>query len=187
MTKVFKTQQEFIKEFKNGSVALRRDGVKLWLLESTLRVCMADKDLTLSEAERSFGELFACSESELLYFGKDCLQTDNFITVLDFLTLPIFEQKEKKDKSNKLTYELDFDFIKQMAERMQSNKGKYEPYNWQKQIDIEDLKQALFRHVIAFMSGEARDDGREYGHIEAIACNAMMINYQLKNNEKGTF
>lgn len=89
--------------------------------------------------------------------------------------------KETKDK---LSYELDFSFITQIAERMATNKGKYPPYNWQKPIPIEELKQALYRHVMAVMQGETEDDGREYGHLEAIALNAMFINYQLKNKPK---
>ena len=69
-----------------------------------------------------------------------------------------------------------------MAERMASNKGKYEPYNWKKLDNVEDLKQALFRHVIDIMKGNYEDDGREFGHLEAAADDLMMINYQLRNN-----
>ena len=92
------------------------------------------------------------------------------------------ENKAYKEKEGKLFYELDWDFITQMAERMASNKGKYEPYNWKKLDNVEDLKQALFRHVIDIMKGNYEDDGREFGHLEAAADDLMMINYQLKNN-----
>lgn len=88
-----------------------------------------------------------------------------------------------KEQSEKLNYELDFEFITQVAERMQTNKGKYEPYNWKKPIDTESLKQALFRHVLEVMKENYEDDGRELGHLEAIAANVMMLNYQIKNNE----
>lgn len=89
-----------------------------------------------------------------------------------------------KEQSDKLSYELDFNFITQLAKRMQTNKGKYEPYNWQKPINVDDLKQALFRHVIEVMNGNYKDEGRDFGHLEAIACNVMMINYQINNLEK---
>lgn len=92
------------------------------------------------------------------------------------------QAKAYKEKEGKLFYELDWDFITQMAERMASNKGKYEPYNWKKLDNVEDLKQALFRHVIDIMKGNYEDDGREFGHLEAAADDLMMINYQLKNN-----
>ena len=92
------------------------------------------------------------------------------------------QAKAYKEKEGKLFYELDWDFITQMAERMASNKGKYEPYNWKKLDNVEDLKQALFRHVIDIMKGNYEDDGREFGHLEAAADDLMMINYQLRNN-----
>jgi hypothetical protein len=92
------------------------------------------------------------------------------------------EQEGVKETEGKLNYELDWEFIQQLAERMSQNKGKYEPYNWAKPMDVEKLKQSLFRHVIEVMKGNYSDDGREFGHWESIALNAMMINYQLKNN-----
>lgn len=101
------------------------------------------------------------------------------------------EEVEKygiKEVTDKQYYEFDWDFITQMAEKMSANKknGKYPLYNWKKPLTpeaMDALKQALFRHVIAVMKGEYADDGREFGHLEAIADNAMMINYQLKEKK----
>ena len=87
-----------------------------------------------------------------------------------------------KETEGKLNYELDWGFIQQMAERMSQNKGKYKPYNWKRPMEIEKLKQSLFRHVVEVMKGNYSDDGREFGHFESVALNSMMINYQLKNN-----
>lgn len=86
-----------------------------------------------------------------------------------------------KESEGKLNYELDWNFITQMAEKMSLNKAKYEPYNWKKPIDIELLKQSLFRHVIEVMKGNYEDDNRAFGHLESIALNAMFINLQVKN------
>ena len=86
-----------------------------------------------------------------------------------------------KQSEGKLNYELDFEFIAQMAEKMSLNKAKYESYNWKKPIDIELLKQSLFRHVIEIMKGDYEDDNRPFGHLESASLNCMMINYQLKN------
>ncbi len=61
--------------------------------------------------------------------------------------------------------------------------GKYERWNWKKPIDIEELKQATMRHLIEVMKGNYEDEGRPYGHLEAISCNVMMINYQLNGNK----
>ena len=88
-----------------------------------------------------------------------------------------------KESEGKLDYELDFDFIKVMAERMATNKGKYPPYNWMKPMDVDKLKQAYFRHTVELMSGRYEDDNRKFGHIEAAACGLMMIHYQLVNTK----
>lgn len=92
-------------------------------------------------------------------------------------------KKAYKESHNKLNYEIDFDFIKSIAQRMQSNKHKYTPYNWKKLNNLEELKQSLFRHVLEIMQNNYKDDNRDYGHLEAVACNIMFIMYQLKNNE----
>jgi len=90
-----------------------------------------------------------------------------------------------KHSEGKSAMELDFDFIRQMAERMDSNKknGKYEKWNWKKQLDYKDLAAATMRHLLEIMEDRFEDDGRPYGHLEAIATNAMMINYNLKHSK----
>ena len=60
--------------------------------------------------------------------------------------------KAYKEKEGKLFYELDWDFITQMAERMASNKGKYEPYNWKKLDNVEDLKNEIKGKIDDFFS-----------------------------------
>lgn len=89
-------------------------------------------------------------------------------------------KKGYKQTDEKLNYELDWDFIKSMAERMAQNKDKYEPYNWKLDIDPNELKQSITRHFIAVMNDELNDDGREFGHLESIALNCMMLIYQYK-------
>lgn len=91
-------------------------------------------------------------------------------------------QQGHKETEGKLEYELDWDFIQAMAKRMQLNKGKYEPYNWQKPMDVDKLKQALLRHTVEVMKGNY-DDTIKLDHLSAIACNAMMLCYQLKHSE----
>ena len=89
------------------------------------------------------------------------------------------EIKWIKESDNKLSYELDWNFIEAMAKRMEQNKGKYPPYNRQKPMDIEKLKQALLRHTIEVMKGNYTDI-EDLDHLSAIACNAQFIYYQLK-------
>lgn len=85
--------------------------------------------------------------------------------------------KETKDK---LIYDIDFDYITGMAERMQMNRGKYAVGNWKQPLEVEGLKQALFRHVIAIMQDVYHDE-QDFGHLYAVGCNAFMIIQQLKN------
>ena len=143
-------------------------------------VCITDsyKDFTIGKEY----EIFKI-DSNHISVKNDYGVSINFLSLHN--TFKIKEEKETayKETEGKLFYELDFKFIKQMAERMASNKGKYEPYNWQKLDNIEDLKQSLFRHVLEVMNGNYEDDNREFGHLEAVAINAMFINYQLKRND----
>ena len=61
------------------------------------------------------------------------------------------EIKGVKQTEGKLNYELDWEFIEAMAERMSENKDKYLPYNWKKEMDLEQIRQAMFRHMIEIM------------------------------------
>jgi hypothetical protein len=90
--------------------------------------------------------------------------------------------KGVKESEKKLVYDIDFDYVKGMAERMQLNRSKYEVGNWKKEIDVENLKQALFRHVIEIMNNRYSDE-QDFGHLYAIGCNAFMILEQLKNKK----
>jgi hypothetical protein len=110
---------------------------------------------------------------------SDNVQVTNSSFIREYFKL-VEEEEGYKELNDKLEYELDWEFIKQVAERMSTNKGKYSAYNWKKSMDVEKLKQSLFRHVIEVMNGNYQDEEREYGHLEALVCNAMFINYQLK-------
>lgn len=91
--------------------------------------------------------------------------------------MPGFKETEKK-----LIYDIDFDYIKMMAERMQLNRDKYPVGNWKKPLPVEELKQALFRHIMEVMKGNYSDE-QQFGHLVALGCNAFMIIEQLKNND----
>lgn len=90
-----------------------------------------------------------------------------------------------KITEGKLNYEIDWDLITLLAERMAKGKEKYEPYSWKKETNLEDIKQALFRHTLEIMKNNYEDDGMKLGHLAAIIANVMMLNYQLKNNQTG--
>lgn len=112
-------------------------------------------------------------------FGR---KEENFKKLVEVLNEELTEEAYK-ETYNKLNYELDFNFITQLAERMAQNKHKYEPYNWQKLDNIDELKQALFRHVLEVMKVNYEDDKRLFGHLESISLNCMFINYQLNKQQ----
>lgn len=83
----------------------------------------------------------------------------------------------------KLDYEIDWEFITLLAERMQKGKEKYGPYSWHRPTDVQALKRAYFRHTLEVMKGNYLDDNQEYGHIGAAVANLMMIYYQLTHKQ----
>jgi len=87
-----------------------------------------------------------------------------------------------KETQGKLSYELSWDFITKMAERMSLNKDKYEPYNWQKPIDVLEIKKALTRHLME-IHADRYDDEQQLGHVIAMGCNAMILYHQLMFNK----
>ena len=89
-----------------------------------------------------------------------------------------------KEEENKLFYELDWEFIEGIAERMALNKSKYPPFNWTKGIDKEKLNQALIRHFMEIQKGNLSDE-QYLGHYYALVCNSMMIINQINRDAKG--
>lgn len=88
-----------------------------------------------------------------------------------------------KETEGKLYYELSWEFIEEMAKRMANNKSnKYPLFNWKKNIDVEDLKQAINRHHIEVMKGNYKDGDELLGHVVSYACNSMMLWEQLNKS-----
>lgn len=93
--------------------------------------------------------------------------------------------KPTKISEGKLFYEMDWEFIEGMAQRMKLNKqnGKYDVFGWRDNgVDIDQMNQALIRHLMAILKGELQDDDQKYSHYYALACNSMLIINQLKKN-----
>lgn len=138
-------------------------------------LCFVQYDVWVCDGFKSKQTITYEKFMELFGYKEKSEEFKNLVEVLN----EELTEEAYKETDNKLNYELDFNFITQLAERMAQNKHKYEPYNWQKLDNIEDLKQALFRHVLEVMKGNCQDDNRLFGHLEAIALNVMFINHQL--------
>jgi len=173
-----------------GSYSIYNDNNDYDLLRKVLKVAFPKDEMT-----ESFN--FSVSDDDDYYgcdriSGREWANVGEYLKMLHQINLSDIKEEfqfAKKESEGKLYYELDFEFIKQMAERMQSNKNnsKYDVWNWKKPMTpkgIDDLKQAMLRHIISVMEGNFNDDNRDFGHLEAISNNAMMINYQLKIQSK---
>ena len=159
-------EYKYFRDNKDFALSIEFTNTYFQIIDSnTIIIDEKDKNKTTITYEE-FIELFGSEES-------------NFKKLVEVLNEELTEEAYK-ETNNKLNYELDFNFITQLAERMAQNKHKYEPYNWQKLDNIAELKQALYRHVMEVMKGNYADDNRLFGHLESLALNAMFINYQLK-------
>ena len=157
--------------------------------QNNMELKKGDKIICITDAYKDFtkGKEYEIFNIDL----KDIIVKNDYGVSITFLTIHnSFKLKKEtetayKETEGKLHYELDFEFITQMAERMASNKkeGKYSMYNWMKPMsktDLINLIQAQYRHAMDLMNFKFDDDGRPYGTLEAFSNNAMMINYQLK-------
>lgn len=95
------------------------------------------------------------------------------------------EIKPTKITEGKQFYELNWDFLTGIAERMSIGKkdGKYKRFKWKEGIDVEECKQAGFRHLLEVLKGNYEDDGQKYGHIFGVVANMMFIEHELKRKE----
>lgn len=89
-----------------------------------------------------------------------------------------------KESEGKINVEYDWAFLRGQMNRMSKNKDKYPKNNWKKPMNVEQLKDAMFRHTLEVMDNNFEDDGDAMGHLYAIALNAMMIFTQLNNKNK---
>ncbi len=118
-------------------------------------------------------DLFDSDNTNSTFVGLDVIKRD--------------ESKPTKQSDGKLFYELDWEFIEGMAKRMALNKqnGKYDVFGWRDNyLDIEAMKQAQIRHLIAVLKGESQDDEQLYSHYYALACNSMLMVNQLKKDNE---
>jgi hypothetical protein len=112
------------------------------------------------------------------------------LEVLDFFsantTWSIPTEKEGiKESEDKIDYsELDWEYIDSMAIRMAEN-TKYPPENWKKPMNIKELAKSAIRHARKILQPLEGDIETDLEHAEALGCNGMMINYQIKRYNDG--
>ena len=103
-------------------------------------------------------------------------------TIEHALIFSTLNPKGIKESKNKIDYsEINWEFLDEIALRMNTNKHKYPKGNFRKIIDVKELEQSLFRHLRKMLSPKLMDNETYLEHLAAIGCNAQMIHEQLKN------
>jgi len=151
----------------------------------------AEKDRLFQEAldnmwtKDEVEEMKKREEMEEMFKDMRSKSTNDDLEMATSMAINAIKKLGYKESNDKLSYELDFTFIKEMAERMEQNKGKYPAYQWwHKEMNMEEMMSGLKRHCFEVFEGEMEDDGNPLGHLVAIACNVMMIYRQFENFKK---
>ena len=81
-----------------------------------------------------------------------------------------------KADSGKLRWSLmPFEQLKQVVSVLMKGAEKYSPDNWKKCDDIERYKDALMRHVVAYVSGDKIDKEFGFSHLAHAICNCLFL------------
>jgi hypothetical protein len=97
--------------------------------------------------------------------------------------------REAKENSNqalrynngKLQWSLvDFDSLEGLVKVLEYGANKYAPNNWKKGMPVTQVSESLMRHLFAFLRGEDVDPESGCRHISHVMCNAMFIEYIMR-------
>lgn len=95
------------------------------------------------------------------------------------------QEKSLRYNEGKLKWSyIDFKSLESMVRVMMKGAEKYEPFNWQKGLDLNEVLESLARHLFALMRGEINDPESGEHHMAHVMCNAMFWEYHYnKQNE----
>lgn len=83
----------------------------------------------------------------------------------------------KKD-NGKLQWSLmPFEQLEQVVKVLMKGSGKYSRDNWKKCDDVNRYKDALERHVVAYIKGEKIDSEDNLSHLAHAICNCLFLMY----------
>jgi hypothetical protein len=94
------------------------------------------------------------------------------------------EKFMKYDAGKNMLSLIDPDFIILLGEILTFGAKKYAPNNWQKCEDTSRYKDALLRHIYAYLSGEKVDPESGLNHLGHAAFGLMCLNYFDKKEQK---
>ena len=104
-------------------------------------------------------------------------ETDEFMKAL-----------QERDKQQALRYNqgklqwslIDFKSLEGLVKVLEMGAKKYDKHNWKKGMPITQVSESLMRHLFAFLNGEDTDSESGLSHISHVMCNAMFIEYIMR-------
>ena len=75
---------------------------------------------------------------------------------------------------------VDFKSLEGLVEVLEYGANKYAPDNWKKGMPVKEVAESLMRHLFAFLGGEDVDPESGCRHISHVMCNAMFIEFILR-------
>ena len=94
-----------------------------------------------------------------------------------------FQETEQALRYNmgKLEWSLvDFDSLEGLVKVLEYGCHKYARNNWKKGMPVTKVSESLMRHLFAFLRGEDVDPESGCRHISHVMCNAMFIEYIMR-------
>jgi hypothetical protein len=75
---------------------------------------------------------------------------------------------------------VDFDSLEGLVKVLEYGCHKYARNNWKKGMPVTKVSESLMRHLFAFLRGEDVDPESGCRHISHVMCNAMFIEYIMR-------
>lgn len=92
-----------------------------------------------------------------------------------------FQRQALRYNQGKLKWALvDFKSLEGLVEVLEYGANKYAPDNWKKGMPVKEVAESLMRHLFAFLDGEDVDPESGCRHISHVMCNAMFIEFILR-------
>ena len=91
------------------------------------------------------------------------------------------DEQALRYNQDKLQWSLvDFNSLEGMVRVLEYGADKYARDNWKKGMPVTKISESLMRHLFAFLGGEDIDPESGCRHISHVLCNAMFIEYIIK-------
>jgi hypothetical protein len=94
------------------------------------------------------------------------------------------EMQALRYNQGKLEWSLvDFDSLEGLVRVLEYGKNKYARDNWKLGMPVTQVTESLMRHLFAFAKGEDVDPESGCRHISHVLCNAMFLEYILREKQ----